>query len=135
MRVVVAVAAGGVLGAEARFGMSVLLVHGHAPGPWATLLVNISGCVLIGVLMVVLTELGGGHPLARPFLGVGVLGGYTTFSTYAVEVLQLEDAGRTAAALGYLVVTPLVAVAACAAGTAATRVAWRRFPRPRTSRR
>ena len=115
--------------------MGVLLAHTPGAWPWATLLVNVGGCVLIGVLMVVLTELGGGHPLARPFLGVGVLGGYTTFSTYAVEMLQLHDAGRTAAALGYLVGTPSVAVAACAAGTAATRVAWRRFPRPRTSRR
>ncbi len=135
MKVLAAVAAGGVLGAEARFGLGVLLPHAPGAWPWATLLVNTSGCVLIGVLMVVLTELGGAHPLARPFLGVGVLGGYTTFSTYAVEVLQLHDVGRTAEAFGYLVATPLAAVVACAAGTAATRIVWRRFPRPRTGRR
>ncbi len=135
MRVLAAVAAGGVLGAEARFGLGVLLPHAPGAWPWATLLVNASGCVLIGVLMVLLTERAGAHPLARPFLGVGVLGGYTTFSTYAVEVLQLHDGGRTAEALGYLAATPLVAVAACAAGTAATRTMSRRFPRrPRTSR-
>jgi fluoride exporter len=135
VKVLAAVAAGGVLGAEARFEVGRLLVHAPGEWPWATLLVNASGCVLIGVLMVVLGELGGGHPLARPFLGVGVLGGYTTFSTYAVEVLQLHDAGRTAEALGYLAVTPVVAVVACAAGTAATRILWRRFPRSRTARR
>jgi CrcB protein len=135
VKVLAAVAAGGVLGAEARFGMGVLLVHAPGAWPWATLLVNTSGCVLIGVLMVLLAELGGAHALARPFLGLGLLGGYTTFSTYSVEVLQLHEAGRTASALGYLAVTPLLAVVACAAGAAAARTVWRRFPRPRTSRR
>jgi CrcB protein len=135
VKVLAAVAAGGVLGAEGRFAVGALLVHAPGEWPWATLLVNASGCLLIGVLMVLLTELGGAHPLVRPFLGVGVLGGYTTFSTYAVEVLQLHDAGRAAEALAYLAVTPLVAVAACAAGTEVTRLLWRRFPRERTSRR
>jgi CrcB protein len=129
------IAAGGVLGAEARYGMSVLIPYQPGQWPWAIWLVNISGCFLIGVLMVIMTELSSPHRLVRPFLGVGVLGGYTTFSTYAVEVLQLHDAGRTAEALGYLAVTPVVAVVACAAGTAATRILWRRFPRPRTARR
>jgi len=124
VKVLAVVAAGGVLGAEARFALGVLLPHTPGGWPWATVLVNASGCVLIGMLMVLLTERGSAHPLARPFLGVGVLGGYTTFSTYAVEVVELLDAGRTATALGYLAATPLTAVAACAVGTAATRIVW-----------
>ncbi|MGH4024025.1 MAG: fluoride efflux transporter CrcB [Pseudonocardiaceae bacterium] len=125
-----AVAAGGVLGAEARFGLAVALPHGAGGWPWSTLLINVSGCLLIGVLMVTITELTSPHRLIRPFLGVGVLGGYTTFSTYSVEFLQLLGADRAGPALAYLVVTPLAALAAVWAGAAATR-AVSRVPLPR----
>ena len=126
--VVGAVAAGGVLGAEARFGLGVALPRAADGWPWSTLLINVSGCLLIGVLMVTITELTSPHRLIRPFLGVGVLGGYTTFSAYSVEFLQLLDAGRAGPALAYLVVTPLAALAAVWAGAAATR-AVSRVPR------
>lgn len=122
---VAAVAAGGVLGAEARFGLGVALPHTPGGWPWSTLLINISGCLLIGVLMVTITELASPHRLIRPFLGVGVLGGYTTFSTYSVEFLQLLNAGRAGAALAYVVVTPLAALLAVWAGATATRAAGR----------
>lgn len=123
--VVGAVAAGGVLGAEARFGLGIALPHGAGGWPWSTLLINVSGCLLIGVLMVTIMELTSPHRLIRPFLGVGVLGGYTTFSTYSVEFLQLLDTGRAGAALAYLVLTPLATLAAVWAGAAATRAAGR----------
>jgi fluoride exporter len=95
----------------------------HGPGqlPAATWAVNTSGCFLIGVLMVVITELTAAHPLVRPFLGGGVLGGYTTFSTATVEVQQLAQHGRAALALGYLLATVVAALVAVALGTAATR--------------
>jgi len=115
------VALGGVLGAEARYGMSVWLPHGSAQLPVATLLVNASGCFLIGMLMVVVVELTAPHRLVRPFLGVGVLGGYTTFSTATVEVQQLAQNGRPGLALGYLVGTVVIALIAVAAGMALTR--------------
>lgn len=124
--VLATVAAGGVLGAEARFGLTLLLPPGRSGWPWATLLTNVSGCLLIGVLMVVITEVLRPHRLARPFLGVGLLGGYTTFSTYAVEAVQLVRAGRWGIALGYVAVTPVLAVVACAAGVALARLAVRR---------
>lgn len=124
--VIAAIAAGGVLGAEARYGLGLLLPADPSGPPWATLLVNVSGCLLIGVLMVTLTERARPHPLARPFLGVGLLGGYTTFSTYAVETVRLLDAGRAGPALGYVAATPVLAVLACAAGVALTRRAGRR---------
>ncbi|WP_245645190.1 fluoride efflux transporter FluC [Pseudonocardia acaciae] len=120
--IVVAVALGGILGAEARYGLGLLMPHGPGGWPWATLLINITGCLLIGVLMVVITELVEPHRLVRPFLGVGVLGGYTTFSSYTVEVLAQADAGRLGAAAAYFVLTPLVALLACATGAAATRL-------------
>ena len=119
--VLAAIAAGGVLGAEARYGMSVLIPHEPGQWPMATWLINISGCFLIGILMVVITELTSPHRLIRPFLGVGLLGGYTTFSTAMVDVQQMALAGRGGAALGYLLATVVAAVAAAYAGVTLTR--------------
>jgi CrcB protein len=120
-----AVAAGGVIGAETRYGIALALPHGTGGWPSATLLINLSGCLLIGMLIVVITELLEPHRLVRPFLGVGVLGGYTTFSTYTVDTLSLTAAARPGLALAYLVATPVLAVLACAVGASATRLAAR----------
>jgi CrcB protein len=120
--VLAVIAAGGVLGAEARYAVGVLLPHADGAWPWSTLLVNVSGCVLIGVLMVVIIELMYAHRLVRPFLGVGLLGGYTTFSTATVEALTLLSTGRPGIALAYLVATPVLAVLGCAAGIVVTRL-------------
>ncbi len=120
----VAVAAGGVIGAEARYGLGVWLPHGPAAFPWATLLINGTGCLLIGVLMAVVAAVRV-HPLLRPFLGVGVLGGYTTFSTFVVDVDQLLQAGRVLPALAYLVSTAVLCVLAVTAGWALTARAMR----------
>ena len=128
--VLAVIAAGGVLGAEARYGVGVLLPHAADAWPWSTLLINVSGCVAIGVLMVVITELVDAHPLVRPFFGVGLLGGYTTFSTATVEALTLMLAGRPGAAVGYLVATPTLAVLGCALGVVATRLLAGRPPHP-----
>ena len=121
--VLAAVAAGGVLGAEARYGLSVLRPHEPGQWPMATLLINVSGCFLIGILMFAITNLTSPHRLVRPFLGVGVLGGYTTFSTAMVDVQQMVLAGRGGAALGYLLATLVGAVAAAFAGVTFTRAA------------
>jgi fluoride exporter len=116
-----AVAVGGVLGAEARYGLSVLMPHDPGQWPMVTWLINVSGCFLIGVLMCSITELTSPHRLVRPFLGVGVLGGYTTFSTAMVDVQQLALAGRGGAALGYMLSTLVGAVVAAFTGVAVTR--------------
>jgi CrcB protein len=129
------IAVGGVVGAEARYGVGVELPHGVGGWPWSTLLINVSGCLLIGVLMVVITELVEPHRLVRPFLGVGVLGGYTTFSTYTVDTLSLAEAGRPGPALAYFVLTPVVALLACAAGAGATRLVAGRIDRRAERRR
>lgn len=112
--VLAAVAAGGALGSLARYGVGLALPH----PAWASLLVNVSGCVLIGALMVVVA---GAHRLARPFLGVGVLGGYTTFSAYAVDVVALAGAGRLLLAAAYLVGTVVGALLAVWAGATLAR--------------
>ncbi|ANY06324.1 fluoride efflux transporter FluC [Pseudonocardia sp. HH130630-07] len=119
--VLAAVAVGGVLGAEARFGLGMLFPSPPGAWPWTTFWINVSGCVLIGVLLTLLAVARPPHPLLRPLLGVGVLGGYTTFSAWAVDSVGLAVAGRSGTALLHVLVTPVAAVLACAAGVAATR--------------
>lgn len=109
---IAAIAVGGVLGAEARYGLSLAIPHSDRQFPWSTVLVNTTGCLLIGALMALLLELPTPHRLARPFLGVGVLGGYTTYSGFAVEVQRLLLHHRPLVALGYVAVTVIGCAAA-----------------------
>lgn len=118
---VAVVAVGGALGAAARYGAGLLWPTAHAAFPWTTLLVNVTGCAVIGVFLVVVTEGRPAHPLLRPFFGTGVLGGFTTFSTYAVDVRGLLVAGRPLLGFGYLALTPLAALAAVWAAAGLTR--------------
>ncbi|MFF0551960.1 fluoride efflux transporter FluC [Streptomyces sp. NPDC004311] len=122
-RVLAAVAAGGALGASARYGVSLLWPAAPGAFPWATLGINASGCALIGVLMVLIGEGGrtSPHPLLRPFAGVGVLGGFTTFSTYALDFSRLLDEGEAALALGYGALTVVAALGAVWLAAAVTR--------------
>jgi CrcB protein len=120
------VAAGGVLGALARYGIGLAVPHPPSGFPWATFAINVSGCLLIGVLMVLVTDVWPGHRLLRPFLGTGLLGGYTTFSTYVVDVQHLLAAGAARTALAYLVGTLLAALVAVQIGMAAARWVTRR---------
>ena len=116
-----AIAAGGALGAVARYSVTVALPHGPGDFPLSTFLIDVSGCLLIGALVVLLTEVMGRPPqLARPFFGVGLLGGYTTFSAYTAEALVLLDTS-TSTALAYLFGTLLAAVLAVQIGVVATR--------------
>jgi CrcB protein len=89
----------------------------------ATFVTNVTGCLLIGVLMVLMTEVWAAHRLIRPFLGVGVLGGFTTFSTYIVEAQHALDAGAARLALVYLAGTLAAALVAVYAGITVTRLA------------
>lgn len=118
---VAAIALGGAIGAIARHGIGTAVPVAPGGWPWATLLVNLSGCALVGALMVLVTEVRAAHRLTRPFLGVGVLGGYTTFSTFALDVVSLSDAGVPALGLGYLAATTVGALVAVTAAVAATR--------------
>jgi fluoride exporter len=112
-----AVAVGGVLGAETRYAVGRLLDTPIGGWPWDTWLVNVTGSFLLGVLMAVLATVPRPHRLVRPFLGVGVLGGFTTFSTAMVGVPDLLGAGRPALALAYLAGTAVSALLATALGT------------------
>jgi CrcB protein len=123
--VLAAISAGGVLGALARYGLGVAFPAGPGRFPWATFGINVSGCLLIGVLMVLVTEVWAGRRHLRPFLGVGVLGGYTTFSTYIVDIQRLVAAGAAPTALAYLAGTLVAGLAATWLAVAATRAVLR----------
>jgi CrcB protein len=110
-----AIVVGGVLGSETRYGLTVAFPDGVGV-PWTTLGVNAGGCLLMGVLMVAVGRWSDRVPLLRPFAGVGVLGGFTTFSAYAVGVQRLLAGGSPVPALVYLALTPLLAVVAVVAG-------------------
>jgi CrcB protein len=124
--VLAAIAAGGAAGALARLAAETMMPAAPGGFPWATFAVNACGCLLIGVLMVLVTEARAVHRLVRPFLGVGVLGGFTTFSTYAVQAHDLLAAGATAVAAAYLALTMAAALAATWAGVRLTRALVRR---------
>jgi CrcB protein len=118
-------AVGGALGALARWGVATALPSSPAGWPWATLLVNLTGCLLIGVLLAVLLARFPASARLRPFLGTGVLGGFTTYSTFAVDTVVLVDAGHQAMAVGYVVASVLGGVLAVVAGLLVGRAAVR----------
>ena len=115
VRLAALVATGGAAGASLRWFVGREWPVRAGEVPWSTLAVNVAGCLAIGVLMVVLDEVLAGHPTIRPLLGVGVLGGFTTFSTFAVESHALLGSHRDLA-LAYLVGTPILAVVAAILG-------------------
>lgn len=121
LQVLAAVSAGGVIGAEARYGITELMPSHSGTWPWATLLINVAGSLLIGVLMVVLLDLVRAHHLARPLLGTGVLGGFTTYSTFALEVHRMLAVHRPVLALGYVAASIAGCLAAVTAGVVLTR--------------
>ncbi|MGC4806923.1 fluoride efflux transporter CrcB [Micromonospora sp. DT233] len=122
------IAVGGALGALARAGLQAAFPHSPTGFPWATFAVNVTGCLLIGALMAVVTA-GRARPLTRPFLGVGVLGGFTTFSTYTVDVRLALDSGAFGTALSYLFGTLVGALVAVWLGDAAAGRLLARAPR------
>ncbi len=112
------VAAGGALGAGARHLVSGLFLRQVGSAwPWGTLVINVSGSLLLGLLVGVLAFRGGeGQAQLRLLLGTGVLGGFTTFSAYSLETVQLIERGRFAPALIYALGSVALGVAGVFAG-------------------
>ncbi|MFI6043995.1 fluoride efflux transporter CrcB [Nocardia sp. NPDC051321] len=123
--VLAVIAVGGALGALARYGLTLAWPAPAGGFPWAVFTINVAGSFLLGVLMVVITEIRPAHPLVRPFLGVGMLGGFTTFSTYAEDIRALLDPDTVVVAAVYLVATLVVALLATTAGVLLARAAAR----------
>lgn len=116
---------GGVVGATARYGLGRVFPQDPTGFPWTTFVINVTGCLLLGALMVLVTQAWPSQRLIRPFVGVGVLGGFTTFSTYIGETVRLVDAGAAVTALEYLAGTVVAAMAATWIGLGAVRGALR----------
>ncbi|MFJ8109629.1 fluoride efflux transporter CrcB [Streptomyces sp. NPDC096132] len=119
--VVAVVAVGGAIGAAARYAAALRWPTQTGGFPWTTFWVNVVGCAVIGVFLVLVTEVMTVHRLVRPFFGTGVLGGFTTFSTYAVDIQRLVDAHRPGTALAYLAATLFAALGAVWLAATATR--------------
>lgn len=124
-RTLAVVAAGGALGSLARYAVGVALPHEPGGFPWATLVVNVVGSFLLGVLTVLVLSTWSRRPLAQPFLGVGVLGGFTTFSAYSLELRDLLAADRPVLALLYAALTLAAGLGAAALGLSASVAAGR----------
>ncbi|WP_330458758.1 fluoride efflux transporter CrcB [Streptomyces sp. NBC_00820] len=120
--VIVVIAVGGALGACARYEAALLWPTGRAAFPWTTLCVNAVGCLVIGAFLAAITEVWGAHPLLRPFFGTGVLGGFTTFSTYCADIERLVREGRAGVALVYLVATVVAALVCVRLGVTGVRL-------------
>jgi CrcB protein len=102
----------GAVGAAARYGISNLF-HGDAL-PWSTVGINVLGSFLLGVLIVI--PWGWIGPELRTALGVGLLGGFTTFSTFSVQAVTDFEAGLPLRALAYIATSVLLSLAAAAVG-------------------
>ena len=118
MPLVLAVAIGGALGASARYGLDTLIEQrSFAVFPWSTFTINLTGCFAIGIVVAALVDRHHLPAWVRAGLVVGVLGGYTTFSTFAQESLDLVEARNAAVALAYVLGSVVAGVAAVYAGT------------------
>ncbi|TDD18270.1 CrcB family protein [Kribbella turkmenica] len=117
-RILGVVALGGIVGSLGRYGLAEAFPHGPAEFPWATFATNVLGCFAIGVLLARLTPRS--HPLLRPFLGTGILGGFTTFSTFAVDSGKLLHE-HVVVALVYFFGTVTAALLAATLGERAGR--------------
>ncbi|MET9271527.1 CrcB family protein [Kribbella sp. NPDC003557] len=115
------IAVGGAIGATSRYLVGLGWPTPAGGFPVATLVINVVGCALIGILMVLVSDVFTRQRLLRPFLGTGVLGGFTTFSTYAVDIQRLVTGGHAGTALVYLAVTIAGALLAVRATVSATR--------------
>jgi fluoride exporter len=111
------IAVGGGIGSVLRYLLAQALPRGADAFPTATLLANLLGALFLGALVVAVTEVWRPHRLIRPALGTGLLGGFTTFSTFAVEIRSLPGPE----ALVYLVVSVVGGVVLGAVGMWAVR--------------
>ena len=119
-----AVAAGGMVGATARWSISVAWPVSLDEFPTTTLAINLVGSFLLGLVVAGLLERRPPAPVTHTFLGTGLLGAFTTFSTLTVEAVVLVDAGQVWRAGVYLAVSLVAGVAVAASGLALGRIWW-----------
>ncbi|MBO6783723.1 MAG: fluoride efflux transporter CrcB [Alphaproteobacteria bacterium] len=123
MNMVLAIAAGGALGAVGRHFVNVAMGSWLGSGfPWGTLTVNIVGSLGMGVLIHMLAVSWTVAPEMRALLTVGFLGAFTTFSTFSLDVVTLHERGETAIAAAYVLASVILSVGALLVGLRLARV-------------
>ncbi len=117
---------GGALGSGARYLVNVAAAHWLAPGfPWATFIVNVLGSFLMGVVIASLAPYFGGSPAVRTFLATGILGGFTTFSAFSLDAVELMERGHLTTLALYVVGSVLLSIVALLAGVGVMRASLR----------
>ncbi len=118
------VAAGGAIGASGRYltGVAATKLIGHGY-PWGTMIVNVVGSFAMGMLVVYLMSKDGGTRYG-PFLMVGLLGGFTTFSSFSLDTLTIFERGEALSALIYVLATVVLSILAIVAGLTVARGLW-----------
>ena len=123
MKLLVSIALGGAVGALSRHFVSQQMMHWFGTGlPWGTFTVNVVGSFLLGVLAETFATAFHAGPSLRGFLIVGILGSFTTFSTFSLDVALLFQKGRIDLAALYIAGSVILAVAGLYAGLKLVRV-------------
>ena len=123
MKLVLAIAIGGGLGAVGRHYLNGWVARLLGGGfPWGILLINVLGSLVMGVLVEWMALRGSVSAEMRAFLTVGILGGFTTFSSFSLDAWLLVERGDTVAALAYVALSMGLAIAALAGGLHLTRM-------------
>jgi CrcB protein len=120
--VVAVIALGGTIGATARFKLAEAVPHAPGQFPWATFWTNMSGSFVLGFLLIILLERFPPTRYVRPFLATGIIGAYTTMSTYMVEVAELIKDGHAATGLLYGVGSAVIGLLLAYGGIVAARL-------------
>ncbi len=111
-KVLVVVAAGGAIGASLRYELSLAVTSAPGTFPLSTFAVNVSGSLVLGVLVTLIVERWPPTVYLRPFAAIGIIGAYTTWSTFMVDTDRLVQAGRVGTAIGYVVSSLVAGLAA-----------------------
>lgn len=116
------VMAGGAIGAACRYQLGRQMTHLMSPGyPWGTLMANLLGGLAMGLLVGIMARFVDGGEAIRLFVAVGILGGFTTFSSFSLEVLLMFERGQMAAGLSYIMASVIGSVGMLALGLWAVR--------------
>jgi fluoride exporter len=124
MNPLILVMSGGALGAALRYGLARALPVTAGGWPWPTFAANVLGGLAMGVLAAWVLRGDNSAENLRLFVGVGVLGGFTTFSAFSLEMAQMIERGQIGMAATYALASVLLALAALFAGIAAAKALW-----------
>jgi fluoride exporter len=118
---ILAIAAGGACGTLSRYGISRAVITPVDGFPWSTLSVNVVGSFVLGATLTLVTERWRPTRFVRPFVAIGFCGGFTTYSTFSVEIAQRIHDGRVTLAMLYLAMSLILGLVAAGGGVVAAR--------------